>query len=166
MNQDDRFGEQSDDINCPTHLQNPTAQFDPVVARFSILQGGGGGNVGERKWLPLGRIISCGRQAGNHADSIYTERESAGMDLHAKSLEQFRDQRREALRVLFVPKPAVAIIAVCDDVIPTIGPKDPQRMLPSPDSDPNSTICQIVRCDPIVGDRFREVAALHPTRSK
>ena len=108
-----------------------------------------GANVGERKWLPLGRIVSCGRQAGNHADSIYTERESAGMDLHTKSLEQFRDQRREALRVLVVPKQAVAIIAAGDDVIPTIRHKDPQRRLPSPQSAPNSTICQIIRRDPI-----------------
>ena len=76
---------------------------------------------------PILKIGSCGRQAGNHADSIYTGRESAGMDLHAKSLEQFQDPRREALMVWVVPKQEVAIIAGGDDVIPTIGHKDPQR---------------------------------------
>jgi len=49
------------------------------------------------------------------------------MDLHAKSLEQFRNQRRESLMVLVVPKQEVATIAAGEDVIPTIGHKDPPR---------------------------------------
>jgi len=71
------------------------------------------------------RQIGAGQLA--FQGSTYTERGSAGMDLHAESLGQFRHPRRKALRVWVVPKQAVAIIAAGDAVIPTIGHKDPQR---------------------------------------